>query len=104
MEKSEVAQTSQSVGSWRRNRSLSGGKGRFHSVYRHPGKANFKAPEIQGVSRKSGKAGRQQSRKDSNAVQAVRIYPLGDNMLMKKFNQGSSVVRIPLKKKIPQWP
>lgn len=48
--------------------------------------------------------GSQQSRKDFDAVQTVRIYPLGDKMLMKKFNQGSSVVEIPLKKKIPQWP
>lgn len=56
------------------------------------------------IREKSGKTGGQQSKRDFNAVQAVRIYPLGDKMLMKKFNQGSSVVKIPLKKKIPQWP
>lgn len=75
-----------------------------YTLERHLGKTNMKAAEIRDVLGKSGKAGHQQSRKDFSAVQAVRIYPLGDNMLMKKFNQGSSAVKIPAKEKIPQWP
>lgn len=51
-----------------------------------------------------GKVWKDRQPAKQKGFQAVRIYPLEDKMLMKKFNQGNSMVEIPLKQKIPQWP